>query len=267
MANVGLLAGEGKLPIIFADIAKAKGDTVIVFALKGVTDEAIGAHAHKVHWFTWGDYKKALLLLAVERIRKLIMLGKIRKEVILKEAEAFGKDAQELFEHKDGKKDYAILGKVTQALKLVGVEVLDATAYLREFVPVAGVITKRPPSAAEASDIEYGRTVAADLAKYDVGQTVTVKAKTVIALEGVEGTDETIRRAGALSGGGFVAVKMARPQQDMRFDVPLVGIATVETLIEAKGTALAIEAGKTLLIDRDEVIRLADGNNVAITII
>ena len=168
MARIGLVAGGGKLPLMFAKVAKDKGDTVIVFALTGVTDPDIGKCVEKVHWLTWGSMQKALFLLATERIKKIVMLGKINKEVVLKGDGDLDGDAKKTMEKIGDKKDYAILGAVTNVLSKFGIEVIDSTLYLKDLMPKKGLLTKRPPSDKELADIEYGRSVASHLSGFDI---------------------------------------------------------------------------------------------------
>lgn len=267
MARIGLVAGEGRLPIVFAIAARDKGDAVIAFGLKGVTDPALERHVHKIHWLEWGKWQKGLLLLASERINKIIMLGKLKKETFFKQEEDLDGESKKMLKKLGDKKDYAILNEAAKYFKKLGVDVIDSTLYLTDFIPRKGTLTGRGPSENESEDILYGQTVAKSLSQFDVGQTIAVKDKTVIALEAMEGTDETISRAGTLVKGGFVVVKVARPDQDMRFDVPLVGLETLIALVKAGGKILALEADKTLLMDREEVIKLADENNISIVII
>ena len=267
MARIGLVAGEGKLPIVFSQLAKAKGDTVIAFGLKGITSPELERHVDKLHWIPWGSLQKAILLLATERIRKIIMLGKIKKGILFNDEKALDKDAQKILDKIKDKKDYAILNEVNNVLSKLGVEILDSTTYLKDLIPSRGTLTKREPSQKEWDDINYGKDVAKKLSGFDIGQTIVVKDKAVIAVEAMEGTDEVIARSGRLVNGGFVAVKVARPDQDMRFDVPLVGLETVKTLAGSGGTTLALEADKTLLMDKEEIIKLADAKNISIVII
>lgn len=267
MARIGLLAGEGKLPLVFSVIAKGKGDTVIAFGLKDVTDKELEGHVDKMHWLEWGDLKKGLLLLATERVKKVIMLGKINKEVLLKGDEHLDEESRKLLNILNDKKDYSVLNDVTKLLAKFGVEVMDSTTYLKDLIPSKGTLTKREPTKNEWDDINYGKSVAKTASGFDIGQTIAVKNKTVIAVEAVEGTDETISRAGSFVKGGFVVVKVARPDQDMRLDVPLVGPATIRAVIDAKGSAIALEAKKTLLIDKEEVVRLADENGISVVVI
>lgn len=267
MARIGLVAGNGQLPVIFAKKAKEKGDTVIALGLRGVTSEELALYVEKIHWFEWGDLKKALLLAVTERLRKITLLGKIKKEALFKGSKKFDEESKKIVRSAGGKKDYAVLKEVANLVKTVGIEIIDPTPYLEDLVPIKGVITKKRPSPPETEDIKYGRQVASELARFDIGQTVVVKDKTVIALEAAEGTDETIKRAGLLLDGGFTVIKMARPDQDARFDIPLVGLDTLKIISEFKGSVLALEEKRTFLMDREEVIKFADANQIAIVVV
>lgn len=267
MSKIGLVAGYGELPVIFAKEAKKRGETVIALGLKGVTSEELAGFVEKVYWFEWGDLKKALMLAVTERLHRIALLGKIKKEKLFKESGSFDEESKKLIKLSGGKKDYAILKQIANLVKTVGIEVMDPTPYLQELVPLKGNITKRALLASEKEDIEYGAVVARELAKFDIGQTVVIKDKTVIALEAAEGTDETIKRAGALVDGGFTVVKMARPDQDARFDIPLVGPDTVKAVIANKGSVLALQEKKTLLMHKEEAILLADSANISIVVV
>jgi len=267
MAKIGLIAGSGDLPIIFAKKAKEKGDIVIAIGLKGVTCEDLSKYVDKIHWFEWGDLKKAMLLAVAERIGKVTLLGKIKKEILFKDSGKFDEESKEVVKKAGGKKDYAILKGIAGLIRTVGIEVIDPTPYLQDLVPLKGVLTKRSPTKSEKEDIEYGREVASKLAGFDIGQTVVIKDKTVIALEAAEGTDDTIKRAGGLVGEGFAVVKMARPDQDARFDIPLVGPDTMKIIIENKGAVLALQEKRMLLMNKEEVISLADSNNISIVVV
>lgn len=267
MAKIGLVAGYGNLPVIFARNAKARGDIVIGLGIKGLTDDDLAGNVEKMHWFEWGDLKKAMLVVAMEGIRQIVLLGKIKKGLAFDKNADLDDAAKKVLSATGGKKDYAILQEVERLLKKVGILIIDPTPYLEELIPKTGVITRRAPGDKESEDIDYGKGIARSMAGSDIGQAIAVKDKTVIAVEAVEGTDEMIRRAGSLIGGDFVVVKVARPEQDMRFDVPLVGPDTIRAMIDAKAKALALESNKTFLADREEVIALADQNDIAITII
>lgn len=267
MAKIGLVAGGGDIPITFADRAKARGDTVIALGIRGLTSDSLESHVDKMHWFSWGALQKAILVVVTAGIRTIVLLGKIQKSVAFDKDAVLDNDARTVLSTAAGKKDYAILQGVEKMLKKIGITIMDPSPYLEDLIPKVGTITRKAPSEKEWLDINYGRTVARAFAGFDVGQTVVVKDKTVIAIEAMEGTDETIRRSGVLVGGDFVVVKMARPQQDMRFDVPLVGLDTVKALDAARGKVLALEAGKTFLCDREDIIKFADDKGLSVVAI
>lgn len=267
MAKIGLVAGEGRLPIVLAKEARRRGDEVVAFGVTGLTDAELEKHVAKMHWFEWGELQKAFMTILAEGLRKIVFLGKINKSLLFKEGGDLDEKSKNFLAGLKDKKDYSVLKKIQGMLKLIGAELLDATDYLEGLVPEKGVLSRRRPTGRESSDIEVGRTIARELARWDIGQTVCVKDGCVIAMEAAEGTDETIRRAGALSEGGFTVVKMARPEQDMRLDVPLVGPDTVRTLSSAGARVLALEGKKTILMDREEVISIADEAGIAIIIV
>lgn len=267
MARIGLVAGEGSIPLLFANAAKARGDIVIALGIKGMTDPALEKAADKMHWLEWGDYKKAMLIAATERISKVALLGKIRKELLFKDTDKLDDKAKKSLEKTGDKKDLAIFNEVAAALSRFGISVISAADYLQQLLPSKGVMTSRSPTPAESADIEYGKAVARQMAGLDIGQTVAVKNKTVIAVEGIEGTNETITRAGKLTEGGFVVVKMARPDQDMRFDVPACGLETIKTLASAGGSVFALEQKRTFFTEPEESVRLADSSGISIVIV
>lgn len=265
MPRIGLVAGEGRLPIVFARIARSKGDSVIAFGLKGVTDPALEREVERMHWLEWGALQKVVLLMATERIKKIILLGKIRKDAIFRNKAKLDEEAKKIFG--SDKKDYALLDKIRAFLKKMGIDIMDSTIYLEELIPQKSVLTKAGPTEAQWRDIEFGASAAKAVSRFDIGQTVAVKDLTVVAVEAAEGTDETIARAGRLVKDGLIVVKCARPNQDMRFDVPLVGLDTLRSVIDANGKVLAIEEKKTLLMDREELVKLADEKGIAVVII
>ncbi|MDD5173859.1 MAG: UDP-2,3-diacylglucosamine diphosphatase LpxI [Candidatus Omnitrophica bacterium] len=267
MARIGLVAGYGELPLIFARKAKERGDTVIALGLKGSTSEDLEKYVEKIYWFEWGDLKKALFIAVTQRLRRIALLGKIDKAILFKNSGKLDEESNKIIKSSGGKKDYNILKGVADLVKTAGIEIIDPTPYLEEMIPVKGILTKRVPTGEEELDIEYGRKIASELARFDIGQTIIVKDKTVIALEAVEGTDETIQRAGKLVDGGFTVVKMARPAQDARFDVPLIGPDTVKTIVQNKGKVLALEEKKTFLMDKEEVVKIADESGLSIIVI
>jgi len=267
MANIGIVAGGGKLPIIFSDVARKKGDKVLGMGLKGVTDPELEDHVDKFIWFEKGAVQKAIMSLVTDRINRIVLLGKLRKDLFFKGDEGLDAETKAILGKLNDRRDYSLLNEGAKFLGKFGIEIMDPSPYLTDLIPQKGVLTKRAPTKEEAEDIDYGNAIARELTRFDIGQTVLVKLKTVIALEAVEGTDQAIARAGQLSKKGFVAVKIARPDQDMRFDVPLVGPETLEAISKAGGTALALESGRTFLMDRQEVVRFADEKGIAVVII
>jgi DUF1009 family protein len=161
----------------------------------------------------------------------------------------------------------ALIGAIASELQSEGIELVDSTCFLQDALPQSGTLTRREPSKQEREDIEYGLEIAREIARLDLGQTIVVRGRACVAIEAMEGTDETIRRAGQLAKGRLTVVKVAKPDQDMRFDVPVVGVPTIETMIEAGATCLCITAGKTLMFDRGEMIRAADKNKITIVAI
>lgn len=267
MTTIGLVAGAGRLPAIFAGIARKRGDRVVGIGLKGVTDEALEKSVDKLVWVDLSAIQKTIFSLLADRIKKVVLLGKLGKDFFFNRDAELDADTRRVIEKIGDRRDYSMLNEAAKFLGKFGIEIMDPTSYMQEFVPQKGRITGREPSKEEALDLAYAQEVAKSLASFDIGQAVAVKNRTVIAIESVEGTDETIRRAGLYSGKGFVVAKSARAQQEMRFDVPLVGLETVQALAAAGGTALSLESGRTFLIDREEIVKLADSKNLAIVVV
>ena len=265
MERIGLIAGGGKLPIIFAEEARKKGTKVIVFAVKDIADPRIAASSDRIHWLTAGEFKKFFLLLLVERIKKIAMLGKIDKSVIYSKIKRDKKTA-ELLEGVKDRNDYSLLERLTHELGKVGVTVISGVEYLDNLLPKRGVLTERQPTESETEDISFGLKTAEEIARMDIGQAVVIKNKAVVAIEAMEGTNKTIERAAGLCGEGFVVIKVPRPEQDMRWDVPVVGRETIELIARHKGKALAIKEKKMFLIEKEACINLADKNNLSIVV-
>lgn len=265
MERVGLLAGAGHLPVEFARAARAAGDEVYAVALLPETDERLAAECAVCRYINIAKLGGILKFLKQHDIKKVTMLGKVTKELLLS-----GK--HELPDFKmvtflaglpNRKDDTIMLGFVRELAK-AGIETLDQTALIRLLMPETGCLTRRRPTADEEKDMAFGFRMAKELGRLDVGQTVVVKGLAVMALEAIEGTDACIARGGGLARGGAVVVKTAKPRQDRRFDVPAVGLATVETMAKAGASVLAIEAGRTLLADREAAVAFADSHGIAI---
>ena len=268
MERIGLVAGGGKLPVIFANEAKKRGAKIVAFGVEGITAPDFGEFVDKLHWIDPANFKiqKFAFLLIAERIRKIVLVGKIDKSLIFGK---FGKnkDVSSVLTTAKDNMDYSILEEVTKRLAAVGVHVTDAIEYLKDLMPEKGVLTKRQPTAEESEDIKFGVKMAKEIARLDIGQTIIVKNKSVVAVEAVESTDDTIKRGGTISGGDFIVIKVARPRQDMRWDVPLVGLDTLETMLSSGGKVLAIESEKMFFIEKEKVVKEADLNEATIVVV
>lgn len=265
MEKIGLLAGVGRLPVECARAAKAMGYEVYAVGLiPGVEPElkecvADYTDISVAHLQAIIDYLKS------KSVTKVTMLGKVTKELLYSGQHA-APDMRMLglmFSLPDRKDDTLMLAFVRELAK-DGLEAFDQTALIRSLMPEPGVLTKRQPTEQELQDMEFGMRMAREIGRLDVGQTVVVKQQAVMALEAIEGTDACIRRGGELARGGAVVAKTAKPNQDLRFDVPAVGLKTMEIMVEVGAKALVIEAGRTLLVEQDKVIALAEAHDIAI---
>ena len=264
--RIGVIAGAGDLPIFFAEKAKEKGTKVIGFAIEEMASPEFDAACDRAHRLSIGQIKKFILLLFTERIKKIVMLGKVDKSIIYRYVKKDGK-AKEMLKKAEDKSDYTLLGKLTSELKKIGVEVIDGVEYLKDFLPPKGILTKNKPSKTELEDIEFGVKKAKEVARLDVGQTIVVKNKSIVSVEAMEGTDSTIERAAKICGEGFSVVKVARPMQDMRWDVPVVGVDTIKIIAKNKGSVLAMEEKKMFLVDKEACVELANSKGISIIVL
>jgi len=265
MKKIGLIAGNRRLPIIFAEAAKKKNHYLVAVAIKGDTSPKLKDYVDKIYWLSLGQFSKMFEIFKKEGITKIIMAGQISPARLF--SKDIGKDPalKNLLERIRDKKADTIFGAVADKLKESGFELMDSTTFLEEFLPKKGTLTKREPNFDECEDIYFGLDLAKEIASLDIGQTVAVKDKTIVAVEALEGTDNLIRRAGKISRHGAVIVKVSKPKQDMRFDIPVVGLNTIKNLIKAGASCLAIEAGKTLFIDKKPSLELANKHKLCIT--
>lgn len=264
METIGIIAGNGKLPFLAAQNAQDEGLRVSVCAITGETDPAIEKIADKVHWVKLGELKKLAACLLADGVTRVCFEGKITKTSIFAGDLKPDLDMVFLFAKLKNKKDDTILGALCDYLDSKGLRMIDSTRFLKGVLPSPGVLTKKRPSRTQSEDIEFGWTLAKESGRLDFGQSVVVKDKAVLAVEAIEGTDEAIKRGGALGRGDVVVVKVAKPQQDMRFDVPTIGLQTIESMITAGAKVLAFEAGKTILLDKEAVIETANKHGLII---
>ncbi len=263
MEPLGLIAGNGRFPFLVAAAARRAGRRVVAVAIREEADPALEAEADETHWVSLGQLGKAIDALKGAGVHEAVMAGQVKHRQIFSDVvpdlKLMAVIARLALKNTD-----SLLGGVADALEREGIRLLPSVALLAEQMASPGAMTRKGPSRDEQKDIDYGREIGRALTKLDLGQTVVVKDRAAVALEAMEGTDETIERAGRIAGPGVVVVKLAKPRQDMRFDVPVVGEATIRTMARAKARVLSVEAGKTLLIDRPAVIRAAEEGGIVV---
>jgi len=276
--KLGLIAGNGRFPFLLLDAARAQGFAVTVAAIREETDPEInhrGAVDEKisVHWLSLGELSRLIDIFHKEGVSMAVMAGQVKHKQIFSSIRPDWRLAKLLLNLRTRNTDM-LLGAVAKVLADEGIELISSTAFLEPLLAQEGVLTKRAPDEEERKDIEYGLSVARSVAGFDIGQTVVVAAQACVAVEAMEGTDAAIERAGALMRTldeeastlerRLTVVKVAKPKQDMRFDVPVIGIRTVEAMIAAGATCLSVEAGRTLLFDREALVDRADQAGIAI---
>jgi DUF1009 family protein len=260
----GLIAGNGRFPFLVLEGARSQGIEMAVIALKEEASPELEKIAKRLHWVSLGELSKAIELMQREGVNRAVMAGQVKHNKIFSSIRPDWKLAKLLFALPRKNTD-SLIGAVAKVLEEEGIQLVDSTMFLKPLLPEAGVLTRRAPSAQEAADMEYGLGIARHIAAKDIGQTVVVSDSACVAVEAMEGTDETIARAARFANGRpLVVVKVSKPRQDMRFDVPVVGLPTVESMKSAGATALAIDANRTLLFDREKLIAMANEAGIAI---
>jgi UDP-2,3-diacylglucosamine hydrolase len=290
MSKLGLIAGNGRFPFLLLDAARAHGLTFVVAAINEETDPEINTRAAAdpnihVHWLSLGELSRLIETFQTEGVTRATMAGQVKHKQIFSSIRPDWRLAKLLLNLRTRNTDM-LLGAIAKVLGDEGIELISSTQYLEPLLAKPGVLTLRAPDEEEQKDITYGRTVAQAIATYDLGQTVVIAAQACVAVEAMEGTDATITRAGALFRTldneidheitnthqvettlrrSLTVVKVAKPNQDMRFDVPVIGVATIEAMRSAGATCLAVEAGRTLMFDPEAILSAA--NNAGITIV
>lgn len=273
--KLGLIAGNGSFPFLLLDAARAQGAQVVVAAIKEETSPAIeNRGAVAVHWLSLGELGKLIDTFKREGVTTAIMAGQVKHKQIFSAIRPDWRLAKVLFSLGTRNTD-SLIGAVAKVLEDEGIHLISSTSYLEPLLAKPGVLTRRAPSDAEQKNIDYGRQVACRLAQYDIGQTVVIAESACVAVEAMEGTDATILRAGEIMKStaqegesvlsrALTVVKVAKPNQDMRFDVPVIGLKTIETMQHAGATCLAVDAGKCLFLDGEKIMTAADQVNIAI---
>lgn len=259
----GLIAGNGQFPFLVVEGARKAGAALAVVAIKEETDPRIEEVADNVTWVGIGQLGKMISFFKDQGVEKAIMAGQVKHVQIFSSAIPDLRMVKMLWNLPRRNTD-ALIGGVANELAGEGIELIDSTHFIKDHLAPNGVLTKRKPNDTELENLEYGLHIADEIARLDLGQTIVVRSKACVAIEAMEGTDATIKRAGELARGKLTVVKVAKPNQDMRFDVPVVGVPTIRTMIEAGATCLSISAGKTLVFDREEMLNLANANKICI---
>jgi DUF1009 family protein len=267
MSRIGLIAGNGRFPFLVLQGARRLGHDVTVVAIKeeafvDLEETARGARAD-FHWVSLGQLGKCIKILKGDGISQAVMAGQV-KHVKIFSGIVQDFTLLEVLKHLKARNTDALISAIAGVMRDEGIELLDSTTFLRPLLAGTGVLTERVPSEQEHEDFVFGYRIADAIAALDIGQTIAVKHKAVVAVEAMEGTDEAIGRAGHLAGPGVRIVKVAKPNQDMRFDVPVVGIATIQAMRIAGASALSVDAGRTLVLDGEHVIKSANEAGIAI---
>ena len=266
--RIGLIAGNGRFPFLALDAARRLGHEVTVVAIREEADTELEAAAASapgtaVHWVSLGQLGRCITILKDAGVSRALMAGQVRHTKL------FAGVLPDLtllavLRRLRTKNTDALISAVADVLEENGIELVDSTSFLEPLLAGVGTLTRRVPTADEAADLAFGYTMADAVAELDIGQTIVVKHRAVVAVEAMEGTDEVITRAGRLAGAGTCVVKVAKPRQDMRFDVPVVGIATIRTMQAARATVLSVDAGRALVLDGDGMVRAADDARIAV---
>lgn len=260
----GLIAGNGDFPFLVLEGARSRGIEMAVIAIREEASPALEREAKRLHWISLGELSRGIELLHREGVKHAVMAGQVKHNKIFSSIRPDWRLAKLLLSLPSKNTD-SLIGAIARVLQDEGIELIDSTRFLGPLLPQEGILTRRSPDHTETADIEYGRRIAQQIAALDLGQTVVVRDRACVAIEAMEGTDETIERAARITGGQrLIVVKVSKPRQDMRFDVPVVGPKTIEVMRQSNATALAIDARRTLMFDRDVLIRAADEAGIAI---
>jgi hypothetical protein len=260
----GLIAGNGSFPFLVLEGARSRGIDMAVIAIREEASPALARVAKRLHWISLGELSRGIELLHQEGVTHAVMAGQVKHNKIFSAIRPDWRLAKLLLSLPYKNTD-SLIGGVARVLGDEGIELVDSTRFLGALLAQTGVLTPRAPDASECADMEYGRQIARQIAGLDLGQTVVIRDRACVAVEAMEGTDDTIERAARIAGGQqLVVVKVSKPRQDMRFDVPVIGLKTIDVMRRANATALAIDAGRTLVFERDALIAAATEAGIAI---
>jgi len=259
-----IIAGNGNFPFLVLEAARQQGIEPLIVAIKEETWPELAEKTQDIHWLSLGEVAKCLDLLVAEKVAKVVLAGQVKHAQLFSSIKPDGMMSR-MLQGLSRRNTDMLIGQFVRMVEGRGMKVVDSTIFLKPMLASAGMMTRRAPDADEKADIEYGRELAKKIAGLDLGQTIVVADRACVAVEAMEGTDAAIQRAATLSNGRrLVVVKVSKPQQDMRFDVPVVGRKTIQVMKESKATVLAVDAGKTLLFERQKLIEDADAAGIAI---
>lgn len=262
--KLGLIAGNGALPKAIAEEAHAKGYEIIAVGLEPLAEKSLSLAVDEIKWINVGKLGKIISFLKKSGIQETVMAGKVPKSLLYKSKISPDLRAIKLLFSLKDKSDDSILLAFAKELKDEGITLLNTTDFTSSLLTPEGVLTKKGPTENEWKDIAFGWRMAKEIGRLDIGQTVVIKNQAVMAIEAIEGTDEAIKRGGALAVNGAVVIKVSKPQQDMRFDVPVVGIDTLKSMLEVKARVLAVESGKSIIIGKEKLIKEAEEAGITI---
>ena len=261
--KIGLIAGKSQFPLLFARTAQSQGLEVVAAAHYGETDPALGHLVSRLQWVYVGQLGRIIRFFKAAGVKRAVMAGGITKGRLFSHLRPDFRTIN-LLRRVGRARDDGVLRAVAAELEREGITIVPSTLFLKELLAPQGVLSHRQPTRAERQDVDYGFQIAKEIGRLDIGQCVVVRRQAVLALEAIEGTDETIRRGGRLAGEQAVIVKVSKPGQDLRFDVPAVGLETIKTMIEVKAAVLAVEADKTLIFDREAMLAAANQARIAV---
>jgi UDP-2,3-diacylglucosamine hydrolase len=264
MEKIGLIAGNRKLPLLFAQSAKEKGYSLVVIAIKKDTSPGIRSYADKLYWLGLDQFSSMFDIFKSEGVKKVVMAGQVSPRRLFSKEVEQDAELKALLAGITNKKPDTIFAAVAAKLEERGFELINSTTFIEGLLVKKGALTRRKPAFPEWEDAYFGLELAKAVAYLDIGQTVAVKNKAIVAVEALEGTDNLIRRAGRLAKRGLTIVKVSKPKQDLRFDIPVIGLNTVKCALRSGVTCLAVEADKTIFIDREKSIALADRKGLSI---
>jgi len=262
--KLGLIAGNGDLPKAVAEEARARGYEIIAIGLEPLAEKSLSSVVDEIRWINVGKLGQVINFLKRSGVKEAVMAGKVPKSLLYKSKITPDLRAVKFLLSLKDKSDDSILLALAKELKKEGVTLLNTTDFTTSLLAPEGVLTKKGPTEDEWKDITFGWRIAKEIGRLDIGQTVIIRNQAVMAIEAIEGTDEAIKRGGTLAGSGAVVIKVSKPQQDMRFDVPVVGLDTLRSMLEVKARVLAVDSGKSIIIGKEKLIKEAEKAGVAI---